>query len=99
MTTLLVFLLMLFLLFRGLPWLLSWWLRRKQRQYQERMGDAYERATRERREQEREQERKGYAEQYSEEAEYVEITGPRQEVIEETFTAEEQITDAEFEDI
>lgn len=99
MTALLVFLLMLFLLFRGLPWLLSWWLRRKQRQYQERMGDAYERATRERREQEREQERKGYAEQYSEEAEYVEIRGPRETVVEETFTAEEQITDAEFEDI
>ena len=99
MTTFLLFLLILFILFRGLPWLASWWLRRKQRQFQERVGEAYERATRERREQEREQERHEHAERYSEDAEYVEIIGPREEVIEETFTAEQQITDAEFEEI
>ena len=99
MTTFLLFLLFLFLLFRGLPWLASWWVRRKQRQFQERVGEAYERATRERREQEREQQRHEDFERYSEDAEYVEISGPREEVIAETFTAEEQVIDAEFEDI
>ena len=99
MTSFLLFLLVLFLLFRGIPWLLTWWLRRKQRQYQEQMGEAFERATRKQREQEREQQRHEHVERYSEDAEYVEISGPREEVIEETFTAEERVTDAEFEDI
>ena len=99
MTTLLLFLLVMFLLFRGIPWLLTWWLRRKQRQYQEQVGEAFERAAREQREQEREQHRHEYVEQYSEDAEFVEISGPREEVIAETFTAEEQVIDAEFEDI
>ena len=99
MTTFLLFLLVLFLLFRGIPWLLSWWLRRKQRQFQERVNEAREQAARTNRKQQTEQQRHEYAEQYSEEAEYVEIRGPREAVIEETFTAEEQITDAEFEDI
>ncbi|MBR5727632.1 MAG: hypothetical protein IKS64_00515 [Muribaculaceae bacterium] len=99
MTTLLLFLLVMFLLFRGIPWLLTWWLRRKQRQYQEQVGEAFERAAREQREQEREQHRHEYVERYSEDAEFVEISGPREEVIAETFTAEEQVIDAEFEDI
>ena len=99
MTTFLLFLLVLFLLFRGIPWLLTWWLRRKQRHYQEQVEETFERAARQQREQEREQQRHEYVERYSEDAEFVAITGPREEVAAETFTAEEQIIDAEFEDI
>lgn len=97
--TFLLTLLILYLLFKGLPWILAWWVRRKQRQFEQRVGDAYERAAQRQQAQERAQQRATHIEDNAEDADYVEIAGPRETVVEETFAVEEQVIDAEFEDI
>lgn len=104
--TLLIVLLVMYLLYRSLPLLLGWWLRRKQRQFGEQFDQAREQAARarqrqqsEQRRQQSEQQRHEYAEQSAEDAEYVDISGPREQMAQESYTPEEQVTDAEFQDI
>ncbi len=99
MTALLIIIVVLFLLFKGFPWLMAWWIRRQHLKYQEQVGQAYEQARRQQQEQERAQQRASHIEDNAEDAEYQEIVGPREAVVQETFTAEEQVIDAEFEEI
>ena len=95
----LIFLLIIYLLYKALPWLLAWWVQRQHRKFEQQAGEAYERAAREHRAEQCTHERTTHIEDNAEDAEYQELTGPREVVVEETFTVEEQVTDAEFEDI
>lgn len=97
MTFLLVFLLVTFLLIKSAPLMLRWFLRRQQRKYEERIREAF--GQEDNNAAERTTKRARYEEVVSEEAEYIDIAGPREEVSQESFTVEEQIVDAEFEDI
>ncbi len=99
MITFLLTLLILYLLYKLLPWAIAWWLRRKQRQFEQHMGEAYERSSHRQQAGERAQQRVSHIEDNAEDADYVEIAGPRETVVQETFAVEEQVVDAEFEDI
>lgn len=99
MMSFLLTILVLYLLYKATPWLLAWWVRRQHRKYQEQVGEARERAQRQQRAQERTQERANHIEDNAEDAEYQEIAGPRETIIEEEYTVEQQVIDAEFEDI
>ena len=94
MMTFLLTILVLYLLYKATPWLLAWWVRRQHRKFQQQMGETREREARSER-----QERTSHIEDNAEDAEYQEIAGPRETVTQEAFTAEEQVIDAEFEDI
>ena len=101
MMTFLLTILVLYLLYKATPWLLAWWVRRQHRKFQQQMGETRERETTSERQQARgeRQERTSHIEDNAEDAEYQEIAGPRETVTQEAFTAEEQVIDAEFEDI
>ena len=99
MVAFLIILITLYLLYKATPWLLAWWVRRQRRKFEERMGEAYDHAARQQQAQQRAQERASHIDDNAEDADYVELQGPRETVAEETFTVEEQVIDAEFEEI
>ncbi|MBR1725961.1 MAG: hypothetical protein IJ724_04815 [Muribaculaceae bacterium] len=99
MVAFLIILITLYLRYKATPWLLAWWLRRRQHEFQEQVGQAYEQATRQQQARQRAEERSSHIEDNAEDAEFQEIAGQREMVVEETFEAEQQIVDAEFEDI
>ena len=99
MVAFLIILITLYLLYKATPWLLAWWLRRRQREFQEQVGQAYEQAARQQQARQRAEVRSSHIEDNAEDAEFQEIAGQREMVVEETFEAEQQIVDAEFEDI
>lgn len=92
----LLFLLTLYLLSKLVPRLMVWWIRRQQRKFEQQMGQSGNRAT-------GRKTSSGSGVQYessiSEDAEFEDIAGPREVVTQETFVAEEQIVDAEFEEL